>query len=125
MITRDEILMGRDKNAPLTEDMEGNLTMLLDALNRFRASYGKPMIVTSGYRPPAINAAVGGARKSNHMLCLAADFRDTDGSLDAYCMKNIDLLEACGLWIEDPKSTPGWCHMQAVPPRSGARVFKP
>lgn len=78
MIEREEILKGQTIDASL----EGNLEKLLKALNKFRAVWGKPMIVTSGYRSPAHNALVGGAKRSNHMKCLAADFADPDESLD-------------------------------------------
>jgi GH24 family phage-related lysozyme (muramidase) len=34
-----------------------------------RAAFGgKPVIITSGYRPPAVNAAVGGASRSEHLF---------------------------------------------------------
>lgn len=126
MITRDEILMGRDKQAPLTGLMEVNLKKLLQAVNKLRAAYNKPMIVSSGYRPAAINATIpGAAKKSNHMACLAVDFADRDGKLAEYCLNNLKLLEEFGLWMEDPAHTKGWVHLQRVPPRSGNRVFKP
>lgn len=125
-ISRQEVLMGRDKQYPLTQEMEQNLQKLLKALNLFRQMYGKPMSVTSGYRPAAINATVANAaKKSNHMVCLACDFKDTDGSLDKYCMDNKYILEQCGLYLEHPDATPGWCHLQCVPPKSGNRVFRP
>lgn len=126
MISAAEILMGRDKDAPLTSELKENLEMLLVALNKFRSIYGKPMTVSSGYRPPNINAQTKGAAKhSNHMICLAADFKDADGSLDQYCLNNLKVLEDCGLWLESPKSTIGWTHLQCVPPKSGNRVFFP
>jgi uncharacterized protein YcbK (DUF882 family) len=126
MLTADNILMGRDKAAPLTSELKENLEMLLEALNKFRAIYGKSMIVSSGYRPSAINAATKGAAKhSNHMICLAADIKDIDGCLDTYCVNNIKILEQCGLWLENPDNTPGWCHLQCVPPKSGNRIFIP
>jgi len=124
-ISRQEVLMGRDKQYPLTQEMEQNLQKLLKALNLFRTLYGKPMMVSSGYRPAAINATVAGAaKKSNHMVCLACDFKD-DGSLDKYCMDNQYILEQCGLYLEHPDATPGCCHLQCVPPKSGKRVFRP
>lgn len=126
MISASEVLMGRDKKNPLTSELKENLEMLLAALNKFRVIYGKPMIVSSGYRPPEINVNTKGAAKhSNHMICLACDFKDEDGSLDKYCMDNLAVLEKCGLWLESPKSTPNWCHLQCVPPKSGKRVFIP
>lgn len=117
--------MGREVANPLTTECYHNLDKLLEALNKFRVIYGKIMVVTSGYRPAAINAAAGGAKASNHMICLAADFRDPDGSLDSYCLNHPEILEQCGLWQEHPDSTPGWAHLQCVPPKSGNRVFRP
>ena len=35
---------------------------------------GAPILISSGYRSPALNAAIGGARNSQHMLGQAADF---------------------------------------------------
>ena len=46
---------------------------LLDMLELMRSVWGIPMIVTSGYRCPQRNAAVGGASKSLHMYGAAAD----------------------------------------------------
>jgi GH24 family phage-related lysozyme (muramidase) len=47
-------------------------------LERARAQFGgKPVVITSGYRPPAVNAAVGGASSSEHLYkpgCGAVDF---------------------------------------------------
>jgi hypothetical protein len=48
---------------------------LVDVLEAFRAAVGKPVQVDSAYRCPAHNAAVGGAKGSEHMQGLAADIR--------------------------------------------------
>jgi hypothetical protein len=126
MITREEILMGRDKIVPLSQEQEDNLEHLLECLNKLRTAYGKPMYVSSGYRPEAINSKVkGAAKKSNHIMCLACDFKDLDGSLDEWCLQNLDILEECGLYLESPMHTPNWCHLQAIPPKSGKRIFIP
>jgi len=125
MVSRDEVLMGRDQEFPLSAELEANLTKLLEVLNKFRTIYGKPMIVSSGYRPGHYNTDAGGAKNSNHRVCLACDFHDADGSLDQFCIDNLNILEACGLWLESLDSTPGWTHLQCVPPSSGSRVFHP
>lgn len=134
-ITRDDVLMGRDKQAPLSEEQENNLKLLITNVNRFLKVYNKKLEITSGYRPPSINAKIGGGANSMHLHCLAVDFRDRDGSLSIFCLDNLDLLYKCDLWIEDPKWTRvknsegdivgGWTHFQAKSPRSGRRVFVP
>jgi uncharacterized protein YcbK (DUF882 family) len=46
---------------------------LIEALERIRARTSSPITVTSGYRPPAYNRAVGGEARSYHQDGLAAD----------------------------------------------------
>jgi hypothetical protein len=125
MISRREYLGGRELIEPLTPKKEDNLLKLLGAINMFRTIYGKPMIVTSGYRPESINRAVGGAKKSKHLTCEAVDISDRNAELAIFCLNRLDILQACGLWIENPEKTPGWVHFQCVPPRSGNIVFNP
>jgi uncharacterized protein YcbK (DUF882 family) len=51
---------------------------LLEVLDAAREAAGGPICVTSGYRCPAHNAAVGGAAQSYHMRGMAADvYSDT------------------------------------------------
>jgi zinc D-Ala-D-Ala carboxypeptidase len=120
MIARKEILMGREVEFPLTPELEANLTKLLEAVNKLRTLYGKPMYVNSGYRPGHFNTSVGGAKGSTHITCEAADFRDNDGELKKWITPEI--LEECGLYMEDPDKTLGWCHLD-IRPRTN-RVFK-
>lgn len=121
MISRDEILMGRDGEYPLDEELESNLQKLLEAVNKLRALYGKPMYVSSGYRPGRYNKAAGGAPHSAHRLCMAVDFHDVDGDITNFCTDEI--LEQCGLYREDRGHTPTWCHVQIRPTHN--RVFIP
>lgn len=46
---------------------------LVAALERIREKVGKSVKVTSGYRPPAYNRAIGGVSNSQHLDGLAAD----------------------------------------------------
>lgn len=121
MISRDEILMGRDKEYPLDEDLEANLKDLLVAVNKLRKKYNKPLYVSSGYRPGKYNVAAKGAKNSAHLVCQAVDFKDKDGELKKFC--TVEVLKECGLYMEHPDATPTWCHVQIRPTKN--RIFKP
>lgn len=51
-----------------------NLTFLASRLEEVRALLKAPMVVSSGYRSPAVNDAVGGSATSQHRFGLAVDF---------------------------------------------------
>lgn len=51
-----------------------SLRTTAEMLERIRATLGQPIIVTSGYRSPAVNRAVGGVSSSDHIWGQAADF---------------------------------------------------
>lgn len=52
-----------------------NLQYLIERLDEIREGFGQPIIVTSGYRCPALNKAVGGVSNSAHKSGLAADLK--------------------------------------------------
>lgn len=60
-------------NTPSAEHL-ANLTKLAQKLEEVRALLGHPIVITSGYRSPALNAAVDGSATSSHCHGLAADF---------------------------------------------------
>ena len=56
--------------------VKANLINLVDnILDPIREAYGKPIVVSSGYRCPELNKAVKGAPKSQHVKGEAADIR--------------------------------------------------
>lgn len=60
-----------DNSAP--DDVAARLVMTAQGLERIRSLAGKAIVVSSGYRCPELNAAVGGAKNSQHMTGEAAD----------------------------------------------------
>lgn len=56
--------------------------ILIDTLDVIRAELGCAIIITSGARCPAHNAAVGGVPDSYHIRGLAADCVPADGDLN-------------------------------------------
>jgi hypothetical protein len=118
--------MGRDKKYPLNDTQRANAEELVEKVNRLLSRFGEGRRVSSGWRPPQVNAATpGAAKRSLHMTCEAVDLEDEDGQLDDWCLDNLEVLQEIGLWLESPAATRRWCHLQIAPPRSGKRVFFP
>ena len=51
--------------------------LVANVLDPLRAAYGKPIRITSGFRCPELNKAVGGSPTSQHMSGMAADIVGT------------------------------------------------
>lgn len=60
-------------NSPNSEIVKNLELLIYNILDPLREKYGKPIFVNSGYRSLALNKALKGAKKSQHMLGLAAD----------------------------------------------------
>lgn len=140
MIDLDDYFMGRDRthalllstelrrNAARTVEVTNALLVLANGAGvTLEASPRTGSIVTSGWRPPDINAATPGAAvRSLHMTCEAVDLYDPDGDLDDWLLSSADtVLKDLGLWLEHPSATKGWAHVQLKPPKSKRRVFYP
>lgn len=65
------------------------------------------------------------AMGSSHLYGAALDIADPTGALAKWLVANKSKLIECGLWMEDPASTKGWCHLSSYMPKSGNRIFKP
>src|SRR5580693_7431564 len=60
---------------PVGSPERANLKRTADVMEQVRTLLGdKRILVSSGYRSPAVNAAVGGSKSSAHMSGLAVDF---------------------------------------------------
>ena len=70
------------------------------ALEGIRADWGGSIVVVSGYRSPQHNKAVGGAKRSQHVIGTAADIRPIDMSrmeeFIACCERAVDRYPAIG-----------------------------
>lgn len=71
---RSETASKRGIDNTIPASLKGNIEALVDnILDPLRKAWGKPIIVTSGYRSPALNKAVGGVATSQHQQGQAAD----------------------------------------------------
>ena len=95
------------------------LTVLVEQLlDPIRRRYGAPIIVTSGYRCPALNTAVGGVANSHHIIGCAADI--TTGSIErnrALFALIIDMQAAHAIRFTQLIAEKGyrWLHISYVP----------
>lgn len=110
-----DLLHGRDGQYPLTDATHANLVDLYEAANELRRAYlaatGKLAKIGNAYRPGHYNVQAGGAKNSTHLHCMAIDWQDPDGALDAWIHDNKELVAEMG-WVglEHPDATPGWAH---------------
>jgi zinc D-Ala-D-Ala carboxypeptidase len=89
-LTKSETAIRRDIDNTPSDEVVSNLTTLCNmVLQKVRNSHGV-VTVTSGYRSPELNKAIGGSTTSDHCKGLAVDFE----------VPGLDNRELA-LWIED------------------------
>lgn len=99
-------------NAPSVQ-VRANLTALIEkVLDPLREAYGKPIIVTSGYRCERLNRAVGGAASSQHVKGEAADIRSVEDTPEEN-KKLYDIIVKLGLPFDQLINEYGydWVHV--------------
>lgn len=104
--------MGID-NTP-TPEVVANLTSLVEAvLDPLRSRYGHPIIVSSGYRCPRLNKAVGGATTSQHVTGEAADIyvADAKGRAELFSLIYYLLPYDQLIWEKGTDEAPEWLHV--------------
>jgi Peptidase M15 len=78
--TVGEVTKGDEDRIPERgSDQEKNILALAQELDKLRIAFGHPIGVSSWYRPPAVNRAVGGARYSQHISGRGVDIYPLSG----------------------------------------------
>ena len=98
---------------------DGSDTVMVDealtvVLQCIREHFGKAVTITSGYRTAAHNAAVGGAKSSQHLLGRAADIRVQGVSVEdvaAYAERLMPDWGGIGRYPVKAGRTTGWVHV--------------
>lgn len=132
MISREDYITAsgeypeRLNSAELTQEVEDNIEKLLKVVNSLLEELGiEDPLVSSGFRPSAVNASIkGSAKRSAHMLGLAIDFKTN--KLALVLSKKPELLKKFGLWLEHPNYTKTWTHLDLVNRKDRpVRIFIP
>lgn len=72
-LTSSSVAQARGLDNTPPPELLPRLILTAEMLERIRATLGAPVTVTSGYRSPQVNIAVGGATSSDHTQGHAAD----------------------------------------------------
>ena len=104
------------------------LEMLRDEWNRRYGEGDDPIVISSGFRSPKVNKAVGGVSSSNHLTGCAADIR-VAGFEEALrkAVILLDISDESGedfdeLLIERNQRGSYWIHFAVRPPAQGNRL---
>lgn len=80
LLQSDTALAASIENLPSWSDVDNLRELAVSVLDPIRQAWGQPLKVTSGYRSPQLNAAVGGVPTSGHLEGCAADITLPDWS---------------------------------------------
>lgn len=113
--------MGRTVPAPTGQELENLRTLAKYVLQPVRDVVG-PLIITSGYRPDWLNAAVGGSRRSAHMTARAADIQALEATPLELAKVCVRLMEREALPADKVILEFGqWVHIQVARPGADPR----
>ena len=113
LIASTEAYKRKIDNTP-GEEEKAHLEELIEFMDDIRSAWGSAIIVTSGYRCPELNEAVGGAKKSAHQTGYAVDCVPANN-------KKKEFFEFCKEYLKDrdfdeillERNSRGsiWCHI--------------
>ncbi len=102
-------------NTPTPQALKEMQHVAVNVFDKVRDHFGKPLKVSSFYRSPALNAAVGGSRTSQHMAGQAIDIQCIPGTgvtnamIYNYILKNLEFDQL--IWEFGNDKEPAWVHV--------------
>lgn len=111
-------------NTPGLEVVD-NLRWLSSLLEEVRALLGNPIAISSGYRSPKLNSAIGGAKSSQHVQGMAADFicpgfgdpYEVASAISRSALAYDQLIHEYGRWVH--------ISISDTPRRQDLSIFRP
>lgn len=111
--TVEEVTSGDKRRIPKDEDTKRRIKKLAINLDKLRDRFGK-MTINSWYRPEPINAAVGGAKNSEHIRGWAADIEFAKDQRDVEKWLEKNWVGGVGSGVVSGK---GFTHLDLGPNR--------
>ena len=109
-------------NKPTTQKMINLVYLCAFVLEPLRVAMGKPINISSGFRCPQLNKAVGGVYNSQHLKGQAADLcidgdRKKGRKWFEYIRDHLPFDQL--IWEKNPKTGSEWVHVSFVFPDFG------
>jgi len=79
--TVGEVTQYDTRRIPTSSSIQSEILAIATELDKVRSAWGGSILVNSWYRPPDVNAEVGGAPNSQHIYGRAVDIRPGNGQL--------------------------------------------
>jgi uncharacterized protein YcbK (DUF882 family) len=101
-------------NTPGEKEIENLKQLCENVLEKIRIHFGRPVTVNSGYRGPALNKAIGGAKNSQHMTGQAADIEIVgvdNKTLFNWIKDNIEFDQLILEYYKEGVPDSGWVHV--------------
>ena len=121
-VTRSETAKRRGiSNMPTPEHIENFKKLAINIFQPIREHFGKPIIISSGYRSAELNKAIGGSLSSQHCSGEAIDI-DMDGTditnaqIFNYIKDNLNFDQM--IWEFGTDANPDWVHVSFAANRS-------
>ena len=114
-------------NEPGTAEIENLIHLAKNILQPVREHFGKPVIISSGYRSPELCEAIGSSAKSQHAKGEAADFEIggvDNKELATWISKNTEFDQLILEFYDGVDPNSGWVHCSASKEKSRKQILK-
>jgi uncharacterized protein YcbK (DUF882 family) len=104
-------------NQPNSKQIENLKALCSNILQPVREHFGKPVIISSGYRSPLLNARIGGSRLSQHCFGQAADFEIPglpNKEVAQWIRQNLDYDQLILEFYDGKNPNSGWIHCSYI-----------
>ena len=112
LIKSDTAIKYGINNSPDALTLSRLKELIAKLLNPIREAWGSPILVSSGYRCKELNAKVGGAKTSAHLLGYAADLIPKNGRIKEFIAFVQNFLRTKGISFDQCIDEYGrWVHV--------------
>ena len=104
-------------NVPSEEHIQNLIHLAETVLQPIRNEFGRPVVISSGYRSPELCEAIGSSSKSQHARGEAADFEIPgvdNKELATWISKNTEFDQLILEFYDEGDPNSGWMHCSAV-----------